>query len=266
MTTLTRAETARWLSERDQFLILTHVRPDGDTLGSAALLCRGLRKLGKTAHILENPGITAKYAALHEGLTQKEALAGDTLVSVDVAAPNMLPDAFRPLQERIALRIDHHGTATPFTPLSLVDAGAAACAQAGADLSDINLALFETNSFARLKIQSYLVEHARFYRDGTLAVCPLPRAIEESVGAGEDDLENISGFPRSIAGVKMAATLREDPDGRVKISVRAVPGYDASAVCARFGGGGHKGAAGASLHLPLEEAAQAVAAAMEELV
>ena len=79
-------------------------------------------------------------------------------------------------------------------------------------------------------------------------------------------LENISGFPRSIAGVKMAATLREDPDGRVKISVRAVPGYDASAVCARFGGGGHKGAAGASLHLPLEEAAQAVAAAMEELV
>ena len=129
MTTLTRAETARWLSERDQFLILTHVRPDGDTLGSAALLCRGLRKLGKTAHILENPGITAKYAALHEGLTQKEALAGDTLVSVDVAAPNMLPDAFRPLQDRIALRIDHHGTATPFTPLSLVDAGAAACGE-----------------------------------------------------------------------------------------------------------------------------------------
>ncbi|MDY2809274.1 MAG: DHH family phosphoesterase [Candidatus Faecousia sp.] len=316
MTTLTRAETARWLSERDQFLILTHVRPDGDTLGSAALLCRGLRKLGKTAHILENPGITAKYASLHEGLTQKEALEGDTLVSVDVAAPNMLPDAFRPLQARIALRIDHHGAATPFTPLSLVDAGAAACgeilfdvlcelgtaldkpmadalytavstdtgcfryanttahtfataaacAQAGADLSGINLALFETNSFARLKIQSYLVEHARFYRDGALAVCPLPRAVEESVGAGEDDLENISGFPRSIAGVKMAATLREDPDGRVKISVRAVPGYDASAVCARFGGGGHKGAAGASLHLPLEEAAQAVAAAMEELV
>ena len=64
----------------------------------------------------------------------------------------------------------------------------------------------------------------------------------------------------------MAATLREDPDGRVKLSVRAVPGYDASAVCARFGGGGHKGAAGASLRLPLEDAAQAVAAAMEELV
>ena len=296
MTTLTRAETARWLSERDQFLILTHVRPDGDTLGSAALLCRGLRKLGKTAHILENPGITAKYAALHEGLTQKEALAGDTLVSVDVAAPNMLPDAFRPLQDRIALRIDHHGTATPFTPLSLVDAGAAACGEILFDvLCELGVTLdkpmanalytavsTDTGCFryanttahtfstaaacAQLKIQSYLVEHARFYRDGALAVCPLPRAIEESVGAGEDDLENISGFPRSIAGVRMAATLREDPDGRVKISVRAVPGYDASAVCARFGGGGHKGAAGASLRLPLEEAAQAVAAAMEELV
>ena len=97
---LTVLEAAELLRRFDHVLILTHVRPDGDTLGSAALLCRGLRKLGKTAHILENPGITAKYASLHAGLTQKEALEGDTLVSVDVAAPNMLPDAFRPLQER----------------------------------------------------------------------------------------------------------------------------------------------------------------------
>ena len=42
------------------------------------------------------------------------------------------------------------------------------------------------------------------------------------------------------------------------MSVRAVPGYDASAVCARFGGGGHKGASGASLMMSLDEAAQAV--------
>ena len=49
MTSLTRAETARWLLERDDFLILTHRRPDGDTLGSAAALCLGLRQMGKKA-------------------------------------------------------------------------------------------------------------------------------------------------------------------------------------------------------------------------
>ena len=76
---------------------------------------------------------------------------------------------------------------------------------------------------------------------------------------------NISSFPRTVAGVCMAATLRETTDGDVKMSVRAVPGYDATAVTVKFGGGGHKGAAGASVKLPMEEAAKAVEAAMMEL-
>ena len=85
------------------------------------------------------------------------------------------------------------------------------------------------------------------------------------MGTDEDDMDNISSFPRTIAGVKMAATLRQTSDGETKISVRAVPGYDAAAVCAKFGGGGHKGAAGASIALPLEEAAKEVEKAMLEL-
>ena len=60
----------------------------------------------------------------------------------------------------------------------------------------------------------------------------------------------------------MAATLRETGDGDVKLSVRAVPGMDATRITAKFGGGGHKGAAGATLKLSLEEAAAAVEAAM----
>lgn len=48
-TPLTLNETAEFLRQRDGFLILTHRRPDGDTVGSAAALCRLLRWLGKTA-------------------------------------------------------------------------------------------------------------------------------------------------------------------------------------------------------------------------
>ena len=81
----------------------------------------------------------------------------------------------------------------------------------------------------------------------------------------EDDLENVSGFPRSIAGVKIAATLRQTGNGYVKVSVRALPGYDAAKVCAKFGGGGHKGAAGATLKAELEEAAAKVSMEMERL-
>lgn len=315
MKNLTRAETAELLAQHDRFAILTHRRPDGDTLGSAAVLCRGLRQLGKRAHILKNTEITPKYAELHEGLTKDAPEAGDYLVSVDVAAAGMLPEAFAPYKDQIRLRIDHHGSATPFTPEELVDPGsaacgeiiydvlmlmgvtldaptaealytavatdtgcfryantnahsfqvAAACAAVSGNLHTINQRLFETNSLGRLRLQGWLTEHARFLMEGRGVICGLPKSVEEELGLTEDDLENISGFPRTIAGVKIAATLREDGENRVKLSVRAVPGYDASAVCAKFGGGGHKGAAGAGINLPLEEAMEQVASAIMEM-
>ena len=46
---LTIAGTAALLRSFDNVLILTHIRPDGDTVGCAAALCVALRQLGKTA-------------------------------------------------------------------------------------------------------------------------------------------------------------------------------------------------------------------------
>ena len=313
---MTRHEAAQWLLSRDCFCILTHRKPDGDTLGSAAGLCRGLRQLGKQAYVLENPEITPRYARLAEGLTRSAPEPGDTLVAVDVAAPGMLLRGFGAPEGRVALRIDHHGSATSFTELELVDptAGATAeiicdlllemgvtmdqaigtalytgtatdtgcfrfanttahtfrvaavCAGAGAPVFALNQALFETSSLARLRLQGWMVENVKLLRDGSLAVCAIPKSLEQALGATEDDLDNISNFPRTIAGVCMAATLREKTDGGCKLSVRAVPGYDAAAVCAVFGGGGHKGAGGGDIPLPLPEAAAAVEKVMLEQV
>ena len=127
MKKLTRSECAGILRAHDNFAIVTHRRPDGDTIGSAATLCMGLRQLGKTAHILENPEITPKYTHLHQGLTKPQAEEGDFVITVDVASPGMLPDSCKGLA--FDLRIDHHGSATSFTPVELVEAGAAACGE-----------------------------------------------------------------------------------------------------------------------------------------
>lgn len=305
---MTRAETAAWLRQQDHFAILTHRRPDGDTLGSAAALCRMLRSLGKTAHVLENPEITDRYAWLHEGLTKEDTQPGDTIVCVDVAAPNMLPDCFGQYLGSIALRIDHHGGRDSFSDFELVDATAGACAEILWDISrelglaldgatadaiyvgtatdtgcfrfanttahtfataaacaegrariyELNQSLFETNTLQRLKIQSWIVEHMHIFADGKLALVAIPKTVEQEIGVTEDDMDNITAFPRNVAGVHMASTLRQTPDGATKLSVRTIPGLDATKVAAAFGGGGHKGAAGATLTLPLEEAANAV--------
>ena len=79
------------------------------------------------------------------------------------------------------------------------------------------------------------------------------------------DPEIVKAHPRTVAGVRMAATLRETASGEAKLSVRAVPGYDAARIAAQFGGGGHKGAAGANMSMPLADAAKQVEAALNQL-
>lgn len=313
--TMTRTEVAAWLKSQDNYAILTHRRPDGDTLGTAAALCRILRALGKTAHILENPEITSRFVWLHAGLTKAEAEMGDTLVSVDVASPQMLPQCFQKYLGRIALRIDHHASATSFTERELVDghSGACAeivwdiarelvvemdaetadavyvavstdtgcfrfanttahtftvaadCAQAGARVFQLNQEIFETNTLSKLRMQAWIVEHMQLLPGKHLAIVAIPRAVEEELGVTDDDMDNISNFPRTVAGVCMAATLRQTREGDCKLSVRAIPGWDATRITEAFGGGGHKGAAGASMKLPLEEAVKAVKTEMLKL-
>ena len=306
MKSLNRAEAAGFLLVNDNFCILTHRRPDGDTVGSAAALCLGLRKLGKQAWVLKNEEISDRFGWLVEGLTKEAVEEHDIVVSVDVASPGMLPKCFAPLAETCRLRIDHHGSATSFTPEELVDADsascaelvcdvlailgvemdkkiaeavyvgmstdtgcfrfanttahsftvAAVCAKAGADIYGLNQQLFETNSLPKLRMHAWMIENMKLLDDGKLAIVAIPRAVEELLRVTDDDMDNISSYPRTVAGVRMAATLRQTKDGETKISVRAIPGYDAAAVCAYFGGGGHKGAAGASTHMGLEEAAE----------
>ena len=239
-------------------------------------------------------------------ITKDFADNGDTIVAVDVAAPNMLPRDFAELAEKCQLRIDHHGSCTPFAKEELVDADSASCAeiicdiltilgiqmdadmadaiyvgvstdtgcfryantnahaflvasvcaQAGADIAGLNLELFETNSLAKLRLHAWIAENVKIFGDGELAIVAIPKAVEERLGVTDAELGNLSSYARSIEGVCLAATLRQGKYGETKISVRAVPGWDAAAVCERFGGGGHPGAGGATSRLGLEETAK----------
>ena len=316
MKKLTRTETAQFLQGKERFAIITHCGPDGDTIGSAAGLCRGLRQLGKTAFVLGNSFVQEKYQYLLEGLTKPDAEEGDTIVTVDVATPTMISDDSRHLAEKVDLRIDHHSSDTPFAALELVDSTAAACSEiiwdlltllgvtldkeianalftavstdtgcfryantssrsfalasacaaASTDTFRISQALFDTITLGRLRLQSWVVENMILLQEGKIAVCGVPANIQELLNLADEDMGNLSGFLRSIDGVKIAATVRQDNEGHTGVSVRAVPGYDAAAICEKFGGGGHKGAAGASMSdVTLEEAVKALIAAMPEI-
>lgn len=126
---MTIQETAALLQTMDRVLLLTHIRPDGDTIGSAAALCQALRDMGKTAYLLPNAGTTETYQPYAEGYWGAADFEPDYVVSVDIAALSLLPENAKKYAGRIHLSIDHHPSNEGFAPHLCVLPEMAACGE-----------------------------------------------------------------------------------------------------------------------------------------
>ncbi len=123
---MTHQECAQWLTTFDNYLLLTHKRPDGDTIGSTAGLCRMLHAMGKTAWMLPSLDVTDRFAGYLEGLTAPEGFAPDKVISVDVAALSLLPPNAAFYRERVDLAIDHHPSNEHFAAQTCLETDKAA--------------------------------------------------------------------------------------------------------------------------------------------
>ena len=145
-TNLTLSQAADYLLAHDDYLLLSHRRPDGDTVGSCAALCMALRALGKRAWVYPNPQFTPKFAFLLNGLLPQapEALrearnaeAGSgalpyTVVTCDIATRSLFPFGAEDFPAHLAL--DHHGTNEGFASFTHTDEHMAACGELLVDL------------------------------------------------------------------------------------------------------------------------------------
>ena len=122
-------QAAHFLLAHDGYLILTHVRPDGDTIGCAAALCRSLRQAGKEAFVLEIREETHLFTPYLEGLLAPEGYRPRTVVAVDMAARGLFPDNARDYLDRVDLTVDHHPSQEFFARETCLDAGRAACGE-----------------------------------------------------------------------------------------------------------------------------------------
>jgi len=117
---------AEFLQQRDKFLLITHTRPDGDTLGSGGALCSALRRMGKQAHLLKNEEVTEKYLPFVGGYFAPVDYEYETVVSVDTADVTMFPKGF---EGKVDLCIDHHGSNSGYAEHTFVSPKTAACGE-----------------------------------------------------------------------------------------------------------------------------------------
>jgi phosphoesterase RecJ-like protein len=117
-----------------------------------------------------------------------------------------------------------------------------------------------------MRLTADVLETLELLADGRVAVVWVDRAMLERTGAKPEDTENLINLPRSINGVRVAVMLKAFKDDGVRVSLRSRDNTDVQAVARRFGGGGHKNAAGCTVPGTLETARAAVLAAVFDVV
>jgi len=123
---MTISDAVKILRENDNFLIVTHIRPDGDTIGSSSALCYALRKIGKTAYLYNNPQFAESFPWIVEPYIAPEGVAPNYTVSIDMADEQLFPQGFK---GSVDLCIDHHPSNTLYAKNTLVWPDRASCGE-----------------------------------------------------------------------------------------------------------------------------------------
>lgn len=325
---LTMRELCEKLCEKKATLIVYHVRPDADAIGSAF----ALREL---LEAMEIPTICAcvnevpdRLAFLCDGvrgsvLADEELDFGhERVISVDSASPSQLGALFERLSRKIDLMIDHHGVGTVYAD-HYIDASASATGEivfeiakelsrmgkigelpprfyrfiyaaiasdtggfrfsnataktfrlaaelveAGVDHTELSRRLFDSKSLSQIKAEGEAASRMRLYEKGKIAAVTFPYSSKFSLGLRDEHLETVIDIPRSVAGVEIAFAVRQPEDtGVFRVSMRSASDFDVSAVCARFGGGGHRRAAGCTVEAStVYDAEEKILAVIREMI
>jgi len=204
-------------------------------------------------HHATNPGYGDLNLVVPEACSTAEIIHG-LAVSLGVRPEGGLAEALYTgiLTDTGSFR---HGNATPraFRIASLL-------VGTGIDPSRIAQAVYESVSFETLQVLGQTLAGLRRTPDGRVAWIRLPAAVLGKL-ASPAESEEWAGYPRSLDTAVISVCFKESESGQIRLSFRSKGAVDVAALAARWGGGGHRNAAGATAHGTLEAVERAVIAA-----
>ncbi len=311
-------EIADVLRANQRFVVMSHVRPDGDALGCTLAMALCLKQLGKDVTAWNEDGMLEKFRYLPGAdLIQQppaEPQDFDIAIALDTAVWNRVGTCF-PAVGKVKqwINIDHHFTNDHYGDLAHIDAAAPATGQilfelfrgndlpftyemadnlfvaistdtgsfqypsttartyeigaelirSGVNVGALSQKMYESYPRRRLELLRALLNVLKLTSNDRVASFTLTQATSTALGVLPEDNEGLIDTIRAIEGVVVAAFIEELPEGKVRISLRSKdPKIDVSKICASFGGGGHKLAAGARISGPLAEVEARVLAAI----
>jgi len=216
-------QIGRVLRENERFAVLSHIRPDGDALGSQLALALSLQQLGKEVRVWNEDGMLEKYSFLPRAdlLTKPPHAAEDVDVAIalDTAIQNRLGTAFTAVRSaKIWINIDHHLSNPGYGDLVDVDPTAPATGQIIFDLIKSQGFPFDReiaeNLYAAISTDTgsfqYPKTSARTFEVATELVCT-------GIDVGQLSQQLYENYPRRRVELlrELLRTMRFERDGRV---------------------------------------------------
>ncbi len=301
-----------FINNNDNFYILVHTSPDGDTLGAGFALANVLRTMDKKANVLCSEQFPHRYCFLYDRY-YKEEFEPQAIIAVDIADKTLFGVHLDRFAESVDLCIDHHISNTDYAKLSLVNPRASAtcevlfelfnrmkapidtltatCLYTGIatdtgcfkyenttkaahnaagrlmdyniDYAQINRKMFDVKSKARIKVEQYLTANMEYFIDDRCAMLMVTQQTIEQSGMEAAEFEGLASLTLAVEGVEVGVTIKEREPDVYKISMRASGNVDVSALCQKFGGGGHIKAAGCTIEGKLEDIKKTLLDAIE---
>jgi len=295
------------LQNAERLLLVTHIRPDGDAIGSLLGLGLALIDAGKSVQMVLDDHVPLQFKHLtgSERIQSKIRDNFDLSIALDCSDRSRL-GTFGQESLEWNINIDHHITNDGYAKINLIETEAVATAEIIAtNLEGWGFKI--SNAVANALLMGILTDTIGFrtynMRPDVLRLAAklmdsganLPELYARNVyqkpfeavkmwGSGLSRLQRkdgiiwtiltnqdrkLAGYPgkddadminllTAIEDAKISIVFVEQPNGKVKVSWRAVPGVDVSQVAAQFGGGGHPAAAGAELNGEIQNLSEIV--------
>jgi len=312
------SQVVELIESKQKFGITTHIKPDGDGVGSSLGLYWLLESLGKSAEVIVRGDVPIAYQNLPGADKIRDVASLDN--SYDAVFVIECSDLERPgidgLEKEFTVNIDHHATSAHFGTINWIDSTASAVGEmiynlckaiggrvtreiaecvymalvtdtgsfhfsnttdrtlkvaselvkAGVKPAEVSEAVYNNYPWSRIELMRQVLDTVKRDESGTVASLRQTLEMREVAGAVDGDNNGFVNIPLSAREILAVVYMREVGPNEYRVSLRSKGDINVAGVAEKFGGGGHRNAAGLRVEGDWDEKESELVAAVREAV
>ena len=312
------SQVVELIEKKQNFAITTHIRPDGDGIGSSLGLCWLLTSLGKSVEVIAADTIPVAYRTLPgaDEIRQVAAIDKDYDVVFVIECSDVERPGIKGLGEQFTVNIDHHATSEHFGSVNWIDSTASAVGEmiynlckaiggrvtreiaeclylalvtdtgsfhfsnttdrtlkvaselvrVGVKPADISEAVYNSYPWSRIELMRRVLDTVKRDDSGRVAWMRQTLAMKTDSKAVDGDNNGFVNIPLAAREVLAVVYMREVGPDQFRVSLRSKGDINVAKVAEKFGGGGHKNAAGCQVEGDWDQRESELVAAISEAV